>query len=382
MARRHALAAPHRVGDATAAAEAMTVLHATEPATVHLSVFARTHAVSVDDVDDALYGRRSLAKQLAMRRTLFVFPRDLLPAAWASASARVAGSEARRVAKVVQAAGLTDDGAAWLERACAEVLAELEASGGLTTQEVRARVPLVAGTVATSPGSKWGGDVPLAPWILTQLGLRGLAVRGHNAGHWRLSRARWTPMHTWLGDSPAAVSEREGYAELVRRWLRTFGPGTAADVQWWLGSTKTAVTHALADVEAVEVDLDDGQTGWVLPDDVDSGGDVDPWAALLPVLDPTTMGWRSRDFYLRPDLVPYLVDSNGNAGTTAWWNGRIVGCWTQDDTGVVQLSLLDDVSPDGRRKLQVEADRLTAWLDGIRIGNVYASRQMKAARLP
>ena len=37
-----------------------------------------------------------------MRRTLFVFPRDLLPAAWGSASARVAGAERARLAKEVE----------------------------------------------------------------------------------------------------------------------------------------------------------------------------------------------------------------------------------------------------------------------------------------
>ena len=72
------------------ATRAMTVLHATEPATVYLSLLARVDGLTVADVDTALYVERSLVKQLAMRRTLFVFPRDLLPAAWGSASARVA----------------------------------------------------------------------------------------------------------------------------------------------------------------------------------------------------------------------------------------------------------------------------------------------------
>ena len=128
--------------------------------------------------------------------------------------------------------------------------------------------------------------------------------------------------------------------------------------------------------------LDDGSTGWLLPDDIDETGPVEPWAALLPTLDPTVMGWKARDFYLDPAHVPYLFDTNGNAGTTAWWDGRVVGCWVQDETGVVRLSLLEDVGRAGRAALEAEAARLTAWLDGTVIGNVYASRQMKQARLP
>ena len=58
--------------------------------------------------------------------------------------------------------------------------------------------------------------------------------------------------------------------------------------------------------------------------------------ALLPVLDPTVMGWKERGFYLGPH-GPALFDRNGNAGTTAWVDGRIVGCWVQDAEGVVHV---------------------------------------------
>jgi len=112
---RQAVAPAHRLGSVEAVTRAMTVLHATEAATVHLAVAARSEGLDVDDVDRALYDERSIVKQLAMRRTLFVFPRDLLPAAWGSASARVATAERKRVARMVEQAGLADDGAAWLD---------------------------------------------------------------------------------------------------------------------------------------------------------------------------------------------------------------------------------------------------------------------------
>ena len=387
IARRHGIAPAHRVDDAVAATRAMTVLHATEPPTVYLSVAQRVEGIKVSDIDAALFDDRSLVRQLAMRRTLFVFPRDLLPAAWGSASARVAGQERRKIAKDAAAAGLATahggDGDAWLDTACAAVLAVLEGEErGLTTTEVRARVPEVAGTVSIAPGTKWGADVPIAPRVLTLLGVTGAIVRGGNDGHWRISRHLWTPMHRWLGSAAEPLPEDEGYAELVRRWLFTFGPGTTRDLQWWLGSTVGAVKKALATLGAVEVSLDGGGTGWLLPDDLDETPAVEPWAALLPVLDATTMGWKERDFYLAPDHTPYLFDSNGNGGSPAWWDGRVVGCWVQDDDGVVQVVLRDDVGADGRAALDAEAERLTTWLDGIRISSVYSSLQMKSALLP
>ncbi len=75
------------------------------------------------------------------------------------------------------------------------------------------------------------------------------------------------------------------------------------------------------------------------------------------------MGWKERDFYLGSH-GPMLFDTNGNAGTTAWWDGRIVGCWVQDPDGVVLLNLLEDVGSEARAALDAEAARLTAWLEG------------------
>jgi Winged helix DNA-binding domain len=381
IAVRHALAPAHRLDSVEAVTRAMTVLHATEAATVHLAVAARTEGIGPADVDAALYDDRSVVKQLAMRRTLFVFPRDLLPAAWGSASARVAASERKRIAKAIAGAGIARDGEAWLDAARRATLERL-ADGPATTAELRAEVPELAGMTGGTSDKSYDRPTPVAPWVLTHLGLDGAAVRGRNGGHWRLNKPVWTTAGEWLGTVDEPLDEVAGYAELVRRWLGTFGPGTAADIQWWLGSTKGAVTRALADVDAEQVALDDGTTGWVLADDTAEVGPVEPWAALLPTLDPTVMGWKSRAFYLDPNHVPYLFDTNGNAGTTAWWDGRVVGCWVQDGDGVVHLSLLEDVGPEGHDALHAEAARLTAWLDGTVIGNVYASRQMKHAKLP
>ncbi len=376
IAQRHALAPGHRVADPVAATRAMTVLHATEPATVYLSLFARVPGLAVADVDAALYDDRSLVKQLAMRRTLFVFPRDLLPAAWGSAAARVASRLRARLAKEAEQAGLAANGRAWLDAAGEAVLLRLAVAGPLSAQALREQVPEIAGRIEMAAGKSYGGNFPIAPRVLAQLAVEGSIVRGRNDGHWRTSRPRWTLMDDWLGGPADPLPEAEGYAELVRRWLRSFGPGTREDLQWWLGATAGAVRRALADVGAVEVALEGDERGWVLPDDLDPVRCDEPWAALLPVLDPTVMGWKSRDFYLGSH-GPQVFDRNGNAGTSAWWNGRVVGCWVQDPAGVVEVRLLEDVGIAATTALRAEAERLTGWLDGVRVSSVYSSAVMK-----
>jgi hypothetical protein len=373
LGTRHALA--RRVGTVTEAVEQMTCLHATEPASVYLAAFARSGAAR-SEVDQALYADRSVVRQLAMRRTLFAFPRELLPAAWGSASARVATQLRTRLAKEVESNGLGADGATWLAATEAEVVACLQDRGPSTTAELRELVPVLGRRVELSPGKKWGGSFPIGPRVLGLLAADGRILRGHNEGEWYVSRPRWTLAEDWLGEPVQPLDADAGYRTLVERWLRSFGPGTEDDLVWWLGATRTAVRRALAELGAVQVTTEAGR-GHLLPDDLEEVPEPEPWAALLPVLDPTTMGWRHRGFYLAPEDVPHLFDTNGNAGSTAWWDGRIVGCWTQDEDGVVAVRLLRDVGREGRVRLEEAAGRLTEWLDGRRVGSVYTSALMR-----
>lgn len=371
LAVRHALAPAHRAASVPAATEAVVALHATEPANVHLAAFARSGA-SRDEVDRALYVERSVVKQLAMRRTVFVFPRDLLPAVWGSAAARVAAQQRDRLARDVVREGIAADGPAWVAEATGAVLALLRERGPMTTAELRAELPSLGSRLTYAEGKGYGGNIPIAPRVLTTLAASGAVLRGENAAGWKVSRPRWTVTADWLGDHPAPTDEREGYRRLVAAWLRAFGPGTEDDLVWWLGATRSAARRALADVAAVEVDLDDGGVGYLLPDDLAPVEAPARWAALLPALDPTTMGWKQRGFYLG-EHAGLLFDRNGNGGPTAWLDGRIVGGWAQKDDGQVVVVPCEEVDGTGRRLLDAEADRLAAWLDGDVVRTIYQS---------
>ena len=343
----------------------MVCLHGTDPATVYLSAWARVDGMTVTDLERALYVDRSLVKHLAMRRTLFVFPREILGFAQAGASKGVAESERRRLIRDVERAGLHRNGEQWLSEACERVLAALSDGREATSSELREEIPLLEGSIAYGQGKSWGGQVPVGPRVLTVLSAEGRIVRASNDGGWTTSRPRWASMRSWLGEDIAPQEEREGVTRLVEQWLRVFGPGAAADLKWWLGSTVAAVRRALADLHAVEVDLD-GETGYLLRDDLEPTDPVEPWGALLPALDPTTMGWFDRDWYLGR-YKTRLFDTSGNAGPTAWWDGRIVGGWRQSDNAAVELQLLEDVGAEARRALVEEAQRLTDWLGGQRV---------------
>ncbi|WP_411698475.1 winged helix DNA-binding domain-containing protein [Conyzicola sp.] len=373
LATRHALTSDSRVETLEEAAGAVVALHATDAPSVYLSAWARMARVTVADIDRALYDDRVVVTQLAMRRTLFAFPRHLVPAVLGSAAARVATSEHTRMARDVERAGIAPNGSAWLEDARAGVTSALSGGpGAFFAAELRRAVPLIDVTVPTTADESWS-----APQVLTLLGAEGTIVRGPSSGSFPTARPLWTLPARWLGSEVAVMDPADGYRELVHRWLRAFGPGTEDDIVWWLGATKAAVRLAIRELDAVQATLDGEQRGWILRDDVDAVAEPAPWTALLPPLDPTVMGWKGRAFYLG-GRGPQLFDSRGNAGTTAWADGRVVGSWIQDAQAVVSVRLLEPVSTGAREALNDQASRLTSWLGGVRSPTGYRSPAMRA----
>ncbi|MBU9765411.1 winged helix DNA-binding domain-containing protein [Mycobacterium sp. TNTM28] len=362
LARRHFLSRP--ASSVVATTGSFVGLHATDPATPYLSLWARLPGFGIEDLDAELYQQRTVLRHLAMRRTLWVVRAEDLSTVQAGASDRVAGNEERKLVGDVEKAGVAADGTRWLDTACQAVLAHLREHGPTPASQLRTALPELAGSYDPAPGKRWGGETPLSPRVLTVLGVRGEIVRGPNDGAWTTSRPRWTATADWLGARPAPVAPEQARAQLVRTWLQTFGPATLTDIKWWFGNTLTWARHALRDIGAVEVDLA-GSPGYALPDDLEVEPEPEPWAALLPGLDVTTMGWFDRDWYLG-EHRRQVFDTNGNGGPTAWWNGRIVGGWGQDADGRIELRLLEEIGSEGTRALQQRADALTEWLTGVR----------------
>lgn len=375
LARRHFLSTVDSAS-VTRIAGGLIGLHASDPATPYLSLWARAPGFATADLDGALYENRSVVKYLAMRRTLWVVHSSDLALIQPAVSDRVADNERRRLIGDVEKAGVAEDGECWVETARAAVLRHLAEHGPASGSELRTALPELAGMYDPAPGKRYGGATPLAPRVLTVLSVCGDVIRGPNDGNWTTTRPRWVSAGSWLSAVDPAMPIEAARAELIRRWLRVFGPATVADIKWWFGSTLTAVRRALGDIAAVEVDLAGGP-GYALPDDLEPEPQVPPWCALLPGLDPTTMGWFHRDWYLG-EHRGQIFDNNGNAGPTAWWNGQVVGGWYQDADARVHLQLLEDPGRDGRRALQRRADELTSWLDGVRISPRFPSPLSKA----
>lgn len=335
---RHALAVPAE--NPVDAADRVVALHATDPASIFLSVHARVRGATVAHVEQAMFDDRTLMRTLAMRRTLFVASEVVLPLIEVSASTDVARKERRALVGFLRQSGL-DSPEEWLDDAFEEVLTALDGAGGQSARRITEMVPRLATRIILGSG-KYTQEAGATSRVLGLMAVEGLLARGRPNGRWTGRQYVWHRRDQWLPLVTPRPSETDAAAELLRRWLRSFGPGTMTDLRWWTGWTKAKVTSALATLEVVEVDLEAGSTGFVLTDDLDVFDVPDPWVALLPGLDPTPMGWKEREWYVGPHIAE-LFDRNGNIGPTIWADGRIVGVWTSRGDGTLVTELFDPI---------------------------------------
>ncbi|MDQ0760158.1 winged helix DNA-binding domain-containing protein [Streptomyces canus] len=364
LALRQQLAGAARVGSPEEVAGALVALHGSDPATVYLAVGARLVDPSgtVAETERALYEDRSLVRMHGMRHTVFAFPTELTAVVHASTGLTVAARERAKLLKDMAKAGAPD--ATWLKEVEEAALAALARRGQATAAELAEDEPRLREQFVYAAGKSYEGVHSVSSRLLRVLGVEGKVVRGRPLGSWISTQFRWAvaPPHPELDVA-------EAQAELLRRWLTVCGPATEADLKWWTGWRVTDVRRALTTIRAVRVSVDEGPA-YVVDGDADPIVEpVEPWAALLPGLDPTAMGWQQRDWYLAPSLRPALFDRSGNVGPTVWWNGRVVGGWGQRPDGEIVWRLLDTegVGNEAEAAIAVEAERLRGWVGATRV---------------
>ena len=263
----------------------MVVLHATDPATVHLSVAARVPGSEVASTERALYDDRALIRMLGMRRTVFVVPTSFAPVVQAACTDDIAMKQRKLLVKHLTEAGIAGRGRAagqWLRAVEESTATALTLRGSATAQELSADEPRLRSRLAMAPGKTYAAQPYVTSRVLFQLAADGRIVRGRPLGTWLSGQHQWSPAENWLPRWVSATSRprrRRG-----RRWRapgcsrsdQARWPTCSGGAGWTLGQTR----KALIAVEAVEVDAGRLGVGYVLP------GDEAPEVA-------SSRGWRS-----------------------------------------------------------------------------------------
>ena len=369
--RRRLVARHHLAGTADgpeAVVRALFALHATDPASVYLSVLARSNSTTLADVTMAMYDRRELVRWMAMRRTLFVFLREDIPTVQTAASDAVAATLRRRLISQLERNGteppLTSPSQDWLanlETRVEDAIGRREAATGaqLAIDEPGLQTRVLARTASERTHN-------LTSPVLTMMSADGRIVRGTPTGRWTTRQHRWEPVDRWFPEGLAPLDPDEARRDLAHGWLERFGPGRFEDLQWWTGWNATTTRHALDRLTIEEVDLH-GHPGLALitADEYEheAPAPATPVAALLPALDPTPMGWKDRRWFLGIEPAE-IFDRAGNIGPTVWWNGEIVGSWAIAPGGGLHWEVTADRGRQALDAVEHAAARLHARLEG------------------
>ncbi len=148
---------------------------------------------------------------------------------------------------------------------------------------------------------------------------------------------------------------------LVRRYLRAFGPATAADMTAWSRVTRLGPVFTALREELVEVACEDGRTRYDVPGAPYASADEPAPVRLLGTYDNLWLSHADREHVLPPDGRALWSAPNGAAGSVVLIDGVVAGLWWWRE-GRVVTELLRDPTRTQAAELGEEVEAMTALL--------------------
>ena len=353
------------------------------PGAWETALWNRAEGVTLSQLEEALYGRKTLLQAWSIRGVPLVFPTEEAGVFLAPLSARP-GEEpwvyTRGITGALDALGMIFDQLLPLvEGACAclegETVVSKEALDRRLAALAEPELPPEARTAWRAP-SMYGrpdrqtvGEAAVS-FLLRPCAFRGRVVFGEREGMY----PTFTAPVRWLGRP--LPEHPDGERELVRRFLRCYGPALPSHFQSWLGCSPRqakrlwgAVREELAPVEV------EGRRRWALLEDLEAlaRGEAGERLLLLGPHDPY-LDLRDRDTILaEPAYQRQVWRTVGNPGAVVL-GGRVVGLWTvrtRGDRLDAAVTLFEDLPAPRRSALAELAERCAAFrekrLDGWQV---------------
>lgn len=162
---------------------------------------------------------------------------------------------------------------------------------------------------------------------------------------------------TWLQRSLADVDPRD----LVRRYLRAFGPASAADMTKWSSVRGLAAVFGSMRDELVEHTTEEGKSLWDVPD----GDIVDSDLELPPVLlgnyDNLWLSHADRSRIATDVNRQRWMGANGGVGAGVFVDGMLEGVWRRDGDSLAIVAFREFTRRE-QAGVDLEIDRIRTLL--------------------
>ena len=348
---QHALSPRLPSGDVARAVRCTAGIQAQVMSAAELALVSRVEGLSAQAIRSALWQDHTLVKIWAMRATLHVLETRDLPLYVAALSFR----EFRNWSAYAAYYGLSPAQHEAFLAAVPQVLGDEP----MTREQLATALASQTGTAKVRDvilSSSWGS-------LLRQAALRGDLCFGPNQGQ----HVTFVNPRAWMGVWPS-IEPEQALQELVRRYLRAYGPATAADfARWcWDGGGKSEAKKLFAsmndELEEVEVE------GWravALRATLEPMQRLDPSETirLLPLFDAYTIGMpRDREQLLDGANTRLVFRPQGWISAVVLVNGSIQGVWQQTarrSQSVVKVHLFCPPQTVIQKGIEAEVERLS-----------------------
>lgn len=165
----------------------------------------------------------------------------------------------------------------------------------------------------------------------------------------------------WLGHPIPEVDPKSARAELLRRYLRCYGPSTRGEFAAWIGirASDCEPWWSLVEDELTRVEF--GGPSWILTEDLDAlrSPPTSTGVRLLPPRDPYTQ-MRDRDTIVDRKYHRDVWKTVGDPGTVLV-DGKIAGTWRPRKRGrklTIAIKTFGSLPERDKRPLRDEAEQI------------------------
>ena len=320
-----------------------------------LALWVRVDGLSPGDIQSALWQDRTLVKTWAMRGTLHLIPASELPLYVAARTYH----DNRNWLGYFAYFGFTPAQYEAFMTAISEVLGDepMTREALATALAGHIAIPEIQELIVSS---NWGS--PLKP-----AAFHGDLCFGPSQGQ----NVTFVNPSKWLG-SWESIEPEQALQEIVRRYLRAYGPSTPEDfTRWWWGGAgliqaKKVFKSLEAELETVDVE---GLPGLALRSTFEPMQNLEPsdTIQLLPLFDAYTLGiGRDIEPLLPKAFKSRVYRPQGWISAVVLVGGYIKGVWdykTRRGQTLVKVQLFSSPTALIKRGIEAEAERLGSFLN-------------------
>ncbi len=332
---------------------AMSGAHAQVLSAAEISVALRLEKATRADVQRALWEERSLVKTFGPRGTVHLLPTDDLPL-WTGALSALPRSGSAPTPEM----RMTPEQIAEVIEAIGGALSDDDLTVDELTDEVVARTGPWAGELVMPAFQEYW---PRWRQVIPAAATAGVLCYGPNRGR----RTTYTNPHRFTPPFRPENGEK-ALPELLRRYLRSYGPATPQQFAKWLSTSPAFIANLFEQDGLERVELD-GQPAWLVEGDTDFPDEPARGVRLLPYFDAYAVGSHPRDLVF-PGEASTRALAGGQAGNypVLLVDGVVAGVWHQRLSGRklhVTVESLKALKPAQLRALGNEVDRLAEIVD-------------------